>query len=192
MASSSAPQETTGQPTSSGWGPPPEPIPFSELAPIDNTPIPPACPDEVSYDNTRKMTAFKWEHGFWPNKKAQLAWRVNQWHDQVKVLVHTNYQWYALVDKMYRELEVLERNNEIHCTPITMRQFLLLQCSRAELLQELRDCAEHYPKNIVITRRMSTPPRNVMLEFIEKQVSAGENDRTAKCARKFVERYGNI
>ena len=110
-------------------------------------------------------------------KKAQLNWRVDQWRDQVKTLIHANYQWFALIKRLSKELEELESTNEIFRTPITVRQFLLFKWPRADLLQTLRDCANHYPQNVVITRRTGMPARNAMLEFIEKQHSVVEVPR---------------
>lgn len=176
----------------SGWGPPPNPIPFNELQPIDNTPIQPICTGDVSYNYNRKLAPFEWEYGFWPNKKAQLEWRVDQWRAQAETLVHSNYQWFTLIERMHRELTELEQTNNVVRTPITVRQFMIFKWPRADLMQTLRECAEHYPQNVVITRRTDTPARNTILEFIEKQVSAGENDNSAECTRQFVNKYGNI
>ena len=186
MASSSAQQpenNNSKQVQGSGWGPPPTPG-------LED--LPPSYTPNIYYDHLKRLAIQEWDEYWWPTKKVQLAWRMGQWRNRIKQLVHSYRTWYALIDQMHRELLALEKENDLDRTPINVRQYLLAKWPRTELHEVLEECAAHFPQGIVTTRRMSTPRRDAMLEFIERQVDVGQNTHTADCTYFFMQRYGNI
>lgn len=185
MAASSGSSSVTSDVQPTGWGPPPTPG-------IGSAPYP-VYQYNVFYDNERKLATYEWEDGFWPTKKVRLAWRVDHWRDHLKNLVTSEYQWFAHIQTLYRELQQLDKDGDLHRTPITVRQYLLTKWAQFNLEEVLGACNNHYPQaQNIVTRRVSTPPRDALLEFIEKQVYEGENDYTAECSRNFVHKNGDI
>ena len=116
-----------------------------------------------------------------PLKRSNSPGEWDNGVTKLKQLVHSYRTWYALIDQMHRELLALERENDLDRTPINVRQYLLAKWPRTELIEVLEECAAHFPQGIVTTRRMSTPRRDAMLEFIERQVDVGQSTHTADC-----------
>lgn len=153
-------------------------------------PFPVYDPD-VFYENTKKLAAFEWEEYYWPQRKARLAWRVEQWRNRVTQLMQADRKWFAHICTLHEELKELEAQNDLNRTPIVIRQFLVTKWALIDLEQVRNETAPLHPLGI-ITRSIGTPQRDTLLEFLERQVGVGEATYTAECTRNFIHRYGNI
>ena len=151
----------------------------------------PAYDPTVFYDNTKKLAVFEWEDNYWPKRKHRLAWRVEQWRNQLKQLMQTDAKWFAHIRRVHEDLKELTIQNELYRTPIEVRQYLVTKWAALDLEQVIQEIAQLHPLG-TITRSLGTPRRDSLLEFIEKQVDVGDADFTAECTRTFVHRYGNI
>ena len=160
--------------------------------PLGPGPIPyPDYHQDVFYNSINKFTVQEWNDVQWPTKKARLEWRFEQWRNQLRQLLRNDSQWFAHICQMTRELNALQAAGHLDTTPLVVRQFLVNKWPPQGLETLLRNLAEWNPKG-VITRSNSKPHRDEMLEFIERQIDAGENDYTANCTRNYVHKHGDI
>ena len=151
----------------------------------------PVYDPNVFYDNDRKLAVFEWEEYWWPLRKHRLAWRVEQWRNQLRQLMQTDKKWFAHVYKLHEDLKELTVQEELNRTPIVVRQYLVTKWAALDLEQTIQEIAQLHPLGI-ITRRMGTPRRDALLEFLERQVYVGFHNYTAECTRNFIHRYGDI
>lgn len=166
----------------SGWDP----------QPLGPGPTPyPDYDRDVFHDSINKLTVQEWDEIHWPTKKARLAWRLEQWRNQLTELVSSHQEWFAHICQIYRELSALQTSGNLNGTPLVVRQYLVLKWQHQGLEQLLADVAEWNPKG-VLTRSRNKPQRDAMLEFIERQVDVGERDYTQNCTRNFAHKYGDI
>ena len=103
-------------------------------------PFPEYDPD-VFYDNTKKLAAFEWEEYYWPQRKARLAWRVEQWRNRVTQLMQADRKWFAHICTLHEELKELEAQNDLNRTPIVIRQFLVTKWALIDLEQVRNETA---------------------------------------------------